>query len=89
MKRVLSVRERRKLGITFYGVLTTLRAMKRDGVDVRGTERRERAEMVFSRLLDDRPDAVAEIDWDNIDWDAILAFIEKVIELVMKLIAVL
>ena len=84
--RCLSISDRRSLGVTFYGFFCTLRAMKRDGVDFKGVSSRERAEMVFSRLIDDRPAAAAAIDWKNIDWEAVWAFIEKIIELIMKLI---
>jgi len=89
---ILRFLQRRKLGLTVVNITRVLKEMKEDGtlanyqrpgadgtveVDVSSL-----AVAVINRIAAEDPGAW--IDWENIDWDAIIAFVEKIIELILK-----
>ena len=80
---------RRHLGLTVRNVVRTLEAMKADGSlagYVRQTERGDRvldtsalAVAVADRIAGENPKA-----WADVDWEAVLAFLERLLELLAK-----
>jgi hypothetical protein len=83
VERRLGYRERRALGLTFRNVRRVLDEMDQDG-ELEGKSSSMLAVEVFDHLVDENPQefsAVAEVDWD-----AILDFLTKLIELILKLL---
>jgi len=86
---ILRILERRRMGLTFRNVVRVLQEMKADGrlteysyVDDDGrtiVDVSSLAVGVAGQLSDEKPG-----DWSDIDWDAVLAFLEKLIELILK-----
>lgn len=86
---ILRILKRRRIGLTFRNVVRVLQEMKADGrladyayVDEDGrtvVDVSSLAVGVASQLADEKPG-----DWSDIDWDAILAFLERLIELILK-----
>lgn len=84
--------DRRRLGLTPRNIIRTLQAMKAEGVldDFKivtgdgqlAVDVSSLAVVVVDRIRSEKPDAW--IDWENIDWDAIIAFVERIIELILK-----
>jgi len=83
------VLQRRKLGLTTGNVVKVLQQMKSEGeleqfrtVAGDGTvtvDTSSLAVAVANRLATEAPEA-----WQDIDWDAIIAFLEKLLELLIK-----
>lgn len=84
-----TIRARRKLGITFRNIRRTMLAMKAADADALAEVPAVIAAEVLGRLIAEHPEAFRDpgIDWENIDWDAIMAFIEWVVQLVLTIIA--
>jgi len=89
---VVKILQRRKLGLTVQNITQVLRDLKAEGalgeyqytasdgtveVDVSSL-----AVAVIDRIRTENPEGW--IDWENIDWDAIIAFVERIIELILK-----
>lgn len=89
---IMKILQRRKLGLTVRKITQVLRDMKEEGslaefkyvtgdgaieVDVSSL-----AVAVIDRIRTENPEGW--IDWENIDWDAIIAFVERIIELILK-----
>jgi hypothetical protein len=81
-RRGISWKQRRALGLTFRNVRKTLSALNADG-DLEGVAASELPVMVLDRLVDDNPRAYATAE---LDWDAILNFLERLIPLILRLI---
>ena len=84
------VKERRELGVNFFSVMRATRAtLEHPSFDPEGFAALEPATLapvVLEEILrKDLPEAMADLP--KIDWDAILAFIEKIIPLILKLLA--
>jgi hypothetical protein len=88
---ILRVLQRRKIGATFRNVRRIIDEMKADGsideylsVDENGQQVVDVSSMaveIAGRLHTENPGSW----WDDIDWDALFAFIEKIITLIMTL----
>jgi hypothetical protein len=81
----LSRREMRRLGVTVLNVRRRARQMARDGEiteDMSGDQIRD---IVIDDLMGDEPYAFQQLGAP--DWDAILKFIEKLLPLILKIIA--
>jgi len=82
--RRLNRQERRRLGITLRNVRRVMADLEAAGEldqgDAAGT-----AAQVLSRLIDEQPQQYKQLAGD-IDWDRVLEFIEKLVELLLKII---
>lgn len=78
-----SRQQRRAMGITFRNLRLKLKEMKAAG-ELEGLTRPEISVMVLDRLVTDNPKAFAD---PSLDWDGLLAFIERLIPLILKLIS--
>ena len=81
----LSCLERRRLGLTPIGVIAATRRLAKDGQINGGMSSEEICELVATEIMLQNTPAWAEAP--EIDWDAILAFVEKLIPIIMALIA--
>ncbi len=79
---VFGIRQRREMGLTIRNVKGLLDEMKADG-DLEGKTNAELAVEVLDNLLDGKPSAFKD---PEIDWDQLLAFIERLVSLILKLI---
>jgi len=77
-------KERRKLGLTFKKIRKTVRKLKAAG-DLDGMDNAAIAATVMDRLAADNPKLLGIKDFD---WDALLAFIEKLLPIILQLIAI-
>jgi len=82
-KTGLTFKQRRAMGLTVKNVRTILAAKQAAG-ELEGRTTEDIAAEVLADLVDQNPKAFAD---PAIDWDAILAFIEKLIPLILKIIA--
>jgi len=82
-QRRLSIRERRALGLTWRNVFQTTRDLYQDGEIDSDMARGTIAAMVFTEIAGENPKAFAD---PSVDWDAILAFIEEILPLILQLI---
>jgi len=75
--------EGRRDVVTFGKALRAAKALKKEG-KLDGLTKQEQAAAVLEYLVDDDPQAFAD---PSLDWDAILAFIEKILPLILKILA--
>jgi hypothetical protein len=84
----LSIRERDKLGFTFRNIRkTTERLVESGEIDPKTMSRAEIAATVFSEISSTIPPESLK-EYEAVDWDAVLAFIEKVLPLILQIIAI-
>ena len=80
-------KQRREMGLTFRNIRRVMAEMQAAG-ELQDKDRATIAVEVMGRLVDENPKAFQDAggieDWD---WDAILEFIEKLIPLIMQIIA--
>lgn len=81
--RNLSILEARRAGITFYSVRKACEELKASGDIDAGSSRAEIAAAVVNHLSNQNPQAFGE---SGLDLDAILAFIEKILPLILMLL---
>lgn len=81
--RGLTLRQRRDMGLTIVNITQETRKMMAEGVISKSTPKDEVAELVLERLVFQNPRAFGEA---SIDWDAVLAFIEKLLPLILTII---
>lgn len=82
-RKGLSFKQRRAMGITIRNIRLKMVEMKQDG-RLDGVSQAEVAIMVLNELITDNPQAFAD---PSIDWDGIIAFIERLIPLILKIMA--
>lgn len=82
-RRRLSLKERRDLGITWANVHRTAKQLYQSGEISADMSRAEIAGLVFSSIAAENPTAFAD---PMVDWDAILAFIEAILPLILQII---
>ena len=80
----LTFRQRRAMGLTVRNIARATRELASAGELNKDTPKDEAAELVLERLVMDNPKAFAD---PTLDWDAVLAFIERLIPLIMTIIA--
>ena len=80
----MSRKKRRKLGLTFNSIRKTVRKLKSNG-DLEGLDNAAIAAAVMEKLAADNPKLLGIKDFD---WDALLAFIEKLLPIILQLIAI-
>ena len=82
--RRLTWRQYRKLGLTVHDIRRAVEELQTaDEFD--WTDRRGTAAQVLGKLITDRPEAYGELAAD-IDWDKLLELIEKIIDLLLKIL---
>ena len=81
----LTVRQRRQMGLTFLGTLGAARELARRGEIHKDMDRKEISALIAEEIMATNAKAWAD-NAAAIDWDAIIAFIEKLIPLILKLI---
>ena len=81
-RRELSLRERRAMGLTLRNVRRTARELAAAGEITREMSRAEIAAIVADRIAGENPRAFDGLT--EIEWDAVLAFIERLLELLIK-----
>ena len=79
----LTIKQRRELGLTLNNLIRVTKQLKRDK-KLEGLTHDQIAVVVAEQLVVENPKAAADA---TIDWDAIIAFIERLIPLIMKIIA--
>ena len=72
-------RQRRKMGLTFVGVLRALKNGKWSQEDLEAADPTELALEVMGDLIQANPQA-----WENIDWDRVLEILVKFLEIILK-----
>jgi len=82
-RRGLSFKQRRAMGITIKNIRLKLVEMKKDG-RLDDVTQADVATMVLGELITDNPKAFSD---PSIDWDGIIAFIERLIPLILKIMA--
>ena len=84
-RKGLTWKQRREMGLTIRNIRRVMAEMQQKG-ELVGKSRDIVAAEVMERLVTENPKAFydAGVDWD---WDAILAFIERMIPLIMTLIS--
>lgn len=81
-RRKLSDRDARRLGVTFLSVRSAVKELKASGV-IDGTESNaELAAIVADHISSKKENKAAYAA--GVDWDSLLAFITKLLEIIMK-----
>lgn len=81
----LTIRQRRAMGLTVVGVIRAGRELSRRGDITATTDPTAMARLIAEEIAMSNPKAWSD-NVDAIDWDAIIAFIERLIPLILKLI---
>jgi len=79
----LTIKQRRKLGLSVSNVRRVVLELRAQGMDT--DNRGALSAAVLAQIMEENKAAYAELP-PQFDWDAFLEFIERVIELVMKII---
>ena len=82
-KKGLSRKQRKEMGVTFRNIRRVMADMQQAG-ELEGLSSAEISAEVLNRLIGDNPQAFGD---PSVDWDALLEFIEKLIEIIMRLIS--
>jgi hypothetical protein len=85
LAQTLDRRDMRRAGLTVLNVRRRVKQMARSGELTRDMSRDRIREIVMDDLMGDNPRAFE--NFGAVDWDAILAFIEKLLPLILQLIA--
>lgn len=83
-RRTLTLREARALGVTFATVKRAVEELRNSGDLDAAASRAEVAALVADRLAEQN--AAAFRAAAGLDWDALLAFIEKLLPLILRLL---
>lgn len=75
----LTLRDRQKLGVTLSNLLRKARKLRNEGVDIT-------AKSLLEAVIDDLSPA-NDLQVTTINWEAILKFIEELLPIILKLIA--
>jgi hypothetical protein len=82
--RGLTIRQRREMGLTVANIMRATRKLCQDGTITKDMSKEDVAILVQEQLVMDNPKAFAD---PSVDWDAVLAFIEKLLPFIMQIIA--
>lgn len=80
----MTMRERRQRGLTLRNLVKVSRQLKESGELTSDMPRDEMAELILEAVVAEDPKAFAEV---GLDWDAIIAFIEKLLPLILTIIS--
>lgn len=78
----LTPQQRDDFGLSRENVKKIVRQLRKEG-KLRGLSNREIAGLVLDTIVAENPKAFAQA---QIDWDALIAFIEKLLPLILKII---
>lgn len=81
--RRMTIRERRDAGVTIHNLRVKAKELYEDGQIDKDMSRAEISALIFSELQQDNPKAFAD---PTLDLDAILAFIEALLPIILALI---
>ena len=84
----LTIRERRAMGLTFRNVARVIKELDKSGEITEDTTAEEAAVVVASVLVADSPAAFQNAAIDPDFWDKVLAFLEKLIALILQFWAI-
>jgi len=82
-RKGLSRRQRREMGLTFLNIRRIAKAGIDSGELTKDTDLAVASAFVIDKLVGENPQAFGD---PSVDWDAILAFVEAILEIVMKFI---
>lgn len=85
-RRELTLRERRKLGLTLGNVLSTARELAESGEITADTDRSVTSALILDRMASRNPEAFAA---EDIDKDKVLEFIEALFRFIFDLLKTL
>ena len=80
----LSIRQRRDMGLTIRNIRRVIAKGQESGEITEDMTKAELSVYVANELLQDNPGAFQD---PNLDWDALLEFIEKLLPLIMSIIS--
>lgn len=86
LRRKFSDRDARRLGITFLSVRSSLKELKASGA-IDGSESNSELSVIVAEHIASKKENKAAFAKEGVDWDSLLAFIEKLIALIMRLFA--
>ena len=82
----MSIRDRRKKGVTFLAVLRAARELS-DDADFDPANKKEFSEKVLEKIISKKlPEAQNEEP--EIDWNGLLEFIERILPLILQILAI-
>jgi len=81
----LTWKERKKLGLTFCNVLRIMKQLKAD--KTLSHDSSIASVQVFAQLVTENPKAFESIG-PSVDWDLIMEWLERIIELILKLLPI-
>lgn len=83
-RRTLTFRQRRDMGLTLINLVRVTRQLASEGAIDKDTPQEEVRDAILNRLAMDNPAACAD---PTIDWDAVLAFLEKLLPFLLQILA--
>lgn len=85
-RRKFSDRDARRLGITFLSVRSSLKELKASGT-IDGSEGTGELAAIVADHISSKKENKTAFAKEGVDWDSLLAFLERLIALIMKLFA--
>ena len=82
----MSIKDRRKKGVTFLSVLRAARELA-DDADFDPTNKKEFSEKVLEKIISKKL-AQAQNEEPEIDWNGLLEFIERILPLILQILAI-
>ena len=82
----MSIKDRRKKGVTFLAVLRAARELS-DDADFDPTNKKEFSEKVLEKIISKKLPA-AKAEEPEIDWNGLLEFIERILPLILQILAI-
>lgn len=80
----MNIFQRREMGLTIGNIRRATKQLLDDGTITTDTPRDEMAAAVLNQLVVENPKAFAD---PSLDWDALLAFIERLLPIILQIIA--
>ena len=82
----MSIKDRRKKGVTFLAVLRAARELS-DDADFDPTNKKEFSEKVLEKIISKKLNQ-AQNEEPEIDWNGLLEFIERILPLILQILAI-
>ena len=82
----MSIKDRRKKGVTFLAVLRAARELS-DDVDFDPSSKSEAAEKILEKIISKKL-PLAQNEEPEIDWNGLLEFIERILPLILQILAI-
>lgn len=83
----MSRKEKKELGLLFIQVVNGVRQLRKEGVITPSMSVKEAAVIYAASVASDEPtyEAWEKVEVGSVDWDALLAFIEKLLAIILPL----